>query len=357
MAARVLVLVGTKSGSFILESDAARTSWELRGPYCATWPIHHVVYDPATKALLAGGGNAWFGPAVWRSEDLGMTWSQSGEGFTYGPDGPEIKTVWHLAPAHGALYAGVDPAGLFRSVDGGVTWTHVAGLRAHPSNPHWVPGAGGLILHSIAADPTDPARLWIAISSAGTFATTDGGATWEPRNRGVRAEFMPDRYPEIGQCVHKLLMAADGAQFYQQNHCGVYRSADGGRQWEEITAGLPSDFGFPLALHPRDPNTLYTIPLNGAEQGRYVPNATMVVWRSRDRGDSWTPLTAGLPAKDAYIGVLREAMAVDTLDQAGIYFGTSNGQLYGSADEGDTWQVLAANLPAIWSVETVVLEG
>lgn len=354
MATRTLVLVGTKSGAFILESDAQRANWQLRGPFCEAWPIYHLQYDAESETLYAAGGNAWFGPAVWRSADLGRTWTQSGAGLTYGDEGPAVTKIWHVEAAHGALYAGADPAGLFRSEDQGATWSHVAGLRRHPTNPEWNPGAGGLCLHSIVPHPTDPAQMWVAISAVGTFYTADGGETWQTRNAGVRQEFGPERFPEFGQCVHKLLLAADGQQLYQQNHCGVYRSADGGAQWDEISAGLPSDFGFPLALHPRDPNTLYVIPLVG--MGRYVPDAHMVVWRSRDRGATWTALTSGLPEKDAYIGVLREAMAVDTRDQAGIYFGTTGGQLYGSANEGDDWQVLAGNLPTIWSVETAIVE-
>jgi photosystem II stability/assembly factor-like uncharacterized protein len=354
---RVLLLVGTKKGAFVLEDDGSRTNWHLRGPFCDTWPIYHMMFDDATQTLYASGGNPWFGPGVWRSDDLGNTWSHSNAGLTYGEGGPPITTMWHLTAAHGALYAGADPAGLFRSMDQGQTWTHVEGLRAHPSRPSWNPGGGGLCLHSIVAHPTDPARLWVAISAVGTFASDDAGETWTTRNQGVRAEFQPERYPEYGQCVHKLLLAADGEQLYQQNHCGVYRSADAGASWEEITTGLPSDFGFPLALHPRDPNTLYVVPLNGADKGRFVPDGRMAVWRSTNRGDDWAPLTEGLPAQDAYLGVLREGMAVDTLDPAGIYVGTSTGQVFGSADEGASWQQLCTNLPPIWSVETALLEG
>ncbi len=352
-----MVLLGTKKGAFILESTVGRKQWSVRGPYCQAWPIYHTVFDPATKSIYAGGGNAWFGPGVWRSDDLGETWSQSGEGFSYGDDGPRIDEIWHITPAQGALYAGASPAGLFRSEDQGKTWQHVASLRAHPSCPQWTPGAGGLCLHSLIVHPDDPQHMWVAISAVGTFESTDGGQSWMTRNKGVRAEFHPERYPEFGQCVHKLLLAADGKQLYQQNHCGVYRSSDFGAQWEEISAGLPSDFGFPLALHPRDAATLYVVPLNGAIEGRYVPDARMVVWRSTDRGDTWTPLTKGLPGEHAYLGVLREGMAVDALDPAGIYVGTSTGQLFGSNDEGESWQEIAAHLPPIFSVETAIVEG
>lgn len=357
MATRPLVLLGTKKGAFILEGDAGRKNWQLRGPFCEAWPIYHMMFDDASQTIYAGGGNPWFGPGVWRSDDLGATWSHSGAGLTYGEGGPPIGTIWHITAAHGTLYAGADPAGLFRSHDQGQTWEHMQGLRDHPSRPNWQAGYGGLCLHSIVAHPTDPARLWVAISAVGTFYSADAGATWTPRNQGVRAEFAPERYPEFGQCVHKLLLAADGEQLYQQNHCGVYRSADGGAHWDEITEGLPSDFGFPLALHPRDPQTLYVVPLNGAEQGRVVPDGRMAVWRSKDRGVSWTVLTEGLPGEHAYLGVLREGMAVDTLDPAGIYVGTSTGQVFGSSNEGASWQQLCTNLPPIWSVETALVEA
>jgi hypothetical protein len=233
----------------------------------------------------------------------------------------------------------------------------VAGLTNHPSRPEWQPGAGGLCLHSIVPHPTDPARMWVGISAVGTFETGDGGETWEARNRGVRADFMPDPYPELGQCVHKLVMAADGGEhLYQQNHCGVYRSMDGGRQWEEITAGLPSQFGFPMAAHPRDPLTAWTIPLNGDDRGRYMPDASAAVWRTHDGGDTWARAGEGLPQRNAYLGVLREAMSVDRLDPVGVYFGTSTGALYGSVDEGRSWFVVAEHLPPIWSVEAAVLD-
>jgi photosystem II stability/assembly factor-like uncharacterized protein len=355
MTTQPLVLLGTKKGAFILEGDEGRTQWHLRGPFCEAWPIYHMVYDAANRAIYAGGGNPWFGPGVWRSDDLGETWSHANAGLTYGDAGPSINTIWHVAAAHGVLYAGADPAGLFRSQDQGQTWEHMAGLREHPSNPAWQPGFGGLCLHSIVAHPTDPARLWVAISAVGTFYSEDGGATWATRNQGVRAEFAPERYPEFGQCVHKLLLAADGAQLYQQNHCGVYRSDDAGMHWDEISAGLPSDFGFPQALHPRDPSTLYVVPLN--PQGRFVPDGRMAVWRSKDRGASWAALTAGLPAEHAYLGVLREAMAVDRLDPAGVYVGTSTGQVFGSNDEGESWQQICTNLPPVWSVETALVEA
>lgn len=356
MSERIALLVGTPKGIFLFDGDASRRVWRLRGPLCEGWPIHDISVEPESGALLAGGGSPWYGPAVWRSEDLGATWTHSSDGLTYGDDGPKVKTIWNVTAANGTIYAGVEPAGLFRSTDGGVTWEHVEGLTNHPSRPEWEPGNGGLILHSIVPHLTDRVRMWVGISAVGVFETRDGGASWETRNRGVRADFAPEKYPEFGQCVHKLVMAADGGEhLYQQNHCGVYRTTDGGRQWDEITAGLPSEFGFPMTAHPRDPRTAWTIPLNGADRGRYMPDASAAVWRTHDGGDTWTRSGDGLPQRDAYLGVLREAMAVDRLDPVGVYFGTSTGHVYGSADEGRTWTLIAENLPPIWSVEAAVV--
>lgn len=357
MSQRTALLVGTRKGLFVLDGDTSRDDWQVRGPLCEGWPIHDAIIDPASGAILAAGGNNWYGPAVWRSDDLGETWSHSSEGLTYGDDGPPITTIWNITAGPGALYAGVEPAGLFRSRDGGTTWEHVAGLTNHPSRPEWQPGNGGLCLHSIVPHPTDADRVWVGISSVGAFETRDGGATWVTRNAGVRADFNPEnKYPEFGQCVHKLVMAADGGEhLYQQNHCGVYRSHDGGRQWEEITEGLPTQFGFPMGAHPRDPKTVWTIPLSEPDQGRFMPDGHAGVWRSHDGGDTWLRSDDGLPKDNAYVGVLREAMAVDGLDPVGVYFGTSTGQLYGSRDEGQSWRLIEGNLPAIWSVEAAVL--
>ena len=353
MSTRVELLIGTKKGAFILESDEARKKWDLRGPFCETWPIHHLV-RAVDGALYGAAGNAWYGPSVWRSDDDGATWTQSSEGLTYGDDEPKITTIWNLTAANGTLYAGVEPAGLFRSDDGARTWQHVYGLRDHPSRPEWQPGNGGLCLHSIVPHPTDRDRLWVGISAVGAFETADGGKTWELRNKGVRADFYPGDPPEFGQCVHKMgLHPTHPERLYQQNHCGVYRTDDGGRQWTDITPGLPSQFGFPLAVHPHDPSTLYVIPLNGDDQGRHMVNGHAAVWRSRDRGDSWQQLDDGLPHSGAYLGVLREAMAIDRLETPGLYFGTSTGQVFGSRDEGEHWSLVADYLPPIWSVEAV----
>jgi photosystem II stability/assembly factor-like uncharacterized protein len=356
MSDRVRLLVGTRKGAFLVDGMRGSTEWAINGPLCEGWPIHDMTWDPTTGSIYAAGASPWYGPAVFRSDDDGTTWTHSSEGLTYGDDGPKLTTVWNVTPSAVGLFAGVEPAGLFRSADRGATWNHVAALREHPSTPEWQPGQGGLILHSIVVDPADGQRLWVGISAVGTFHSPDGGRTWATQNRGVRADFHPDRYPEFGQCVHKLVKAAgEHDLLLQQNHCGVYRSRDGGAQWEEITAGLPSQFGFPMAGHPRDGSTAWVIPLNGDDRGRYMPDGAAAVWRTRDAGDTWQRFGAGLPQENAYLGVLREAMAVDQADPAGVYFGTSSGQLYASADEGETWQLVSEFLPPIWSVEAVTL--
>ena len=360
MTQRVLILLGTKKGAFILDGDAGRQSWALRGPFCETWPTNHVIADPATGTIYAGGGDTWFGPAVWKSTDLGATWTHSSEGLAYAEGDEPIKSVWSVSPGSGPLYAGVEPAGLFRSDDDGQSWQHVAGLRDHPSRPDWQPGGGGLILHSLVRHPDDDQQLWIAISAAGVFYTADGGATWQPRNKGTRADFLPEgqNYPELGQCVHCLVMAPGMPdRLYQQNHCGMYRSEDGGQQWESIEAGLPSSFGFPAAPHPRDPSTLYLLPLNGDIAGRYMPDGKAAVWRTRDAGDNWQALRQGLPQENVFFGVLRQAMATDRLDPVGVYFGTNTGTLYASANEGDSWHCIAQHLPPIFSVETLAVDA
>jgi len=360
MAAKVLILLGTKKGVFIAESSDGRQTWTLRGPFCEMWPMNHVVGDPATGAIYGAGGNEWFGPAIWKSTDLGESWSHSSAGLAYAAGEEPVKSGSSVAVRNGSVFAGVQPAGLFRSDDGGVNWSHIEGLQKHPSREHWNPGGAGLILHSIVTHPEDPDQIWIGISSAGVFYTADGGKTWEPRNRGTRADFMPEgmNYPEYGQCVHNVVMAAGMPdRLYQQNHCGMYRSDDGGVEWQSIENGLPSDFGFPVAAHPRDPDTLYLLPLNGAAEGRFVPDAKAAVWRSRDGGQTWKDLREGLPQESAYFGVLRQAMATDRMDPAGVYFGTSGGALFASNDEGDSWSMVAEHLPAILSVETLVVDG
>ena len=358
----VQLLVGTPKGAFILDGDGDRRDWSLRGPLCDGWPIHDLIVEPGSGTILAAGGSPWYGPAVWRSDDDGRTWTHSSEGLTYG-DGAgttPIATIWSLATGpDGTVYAGVEPAGLFRSADGCRTWSHVEGLTNHPTRPTWGPGAGGLILHTIVPHSSDPQRMWVGISAVGVFETRDGGASWEPRNKGVRADFVPGPPPETGQCVHKLAMAAGEPEtLYQQNHCGQYRSTDGGATWTDLsTNGVPSQFGFPLVTHPRDPKTFWVIPLTQPEEGRFMPDASAAVWRTTDGGDSFTREDRGLPQEDAYLSVLREAMARDTLDPVGITFGTKTGQLWHSSDEGASWRLVTGNLPEIWAVEANVRDS
>ncbi|HEX2034811.1 MAG TPA: sialidase family protein [Chloroflexota bacterium] len=373
MGSRVLVLAGTKKGAFILESDASRKKWEVKGPFCEGRQTLHVTYDPATEhifaATAAGGGNGIYAgmlpdgtllrgsdisTEVWRSPDLGTTWAHSGAGLTYGEGGPELVKVWHVEPAHGVLYAGVEPVGLFKSEDNGETWTHVAGLRQHPSTPTWEGGNGGLCLHSIVVHPDDPHQVWIGTSAAGSFYTADGGKTWEPRNRHTRNFDAVNAENEVAGCVHHLVGALNGRRvLYQQNHFGVYRSADGGETWKDISAGLPSDFGFPMSVLPYDHKSIYVIPLD--PNGRFMPEGKAAVWRSRDGGDVWTRQDGGLPQGGAFFGVLREGLAVDSLQPAGVYFGTNTGEIFGSSDEGDSWELIAGYLPPVLSVEVTVI--
>jgi photosystem II stability/assembly factor-like uncharacterized protein len=360
MTKRTGLLLATKKGVFILEGDAKRRNWALKGPFCEAWPINHAVADPETGTIYAGGGNEWFGPAVWTSEDRGESWSHSSDGLAYEEGKDPISAVWSLATANGGVYAGVCPAGLFRSDDRAATWTHVSGLQDHPTRPDWQPGGAGLILHTILPHPADEKQLWVAMSAVGVFHTADGGKSWEPRNSGTRNDYLPEdqRYPVFGQCVHSLAMAAGSPdRLYQQNHCGMYVSENGGTEWRSIEAGLPSTFGFPAAAHPRDPDTLYLFPLNGDSVGRYAPDGKAAVWRTRDGGASWSDLRKGLPQKNAYLAVLRQAMATDRADPAGIYFGTTSGAVFASADEGETWRPIAEHLPLISSVETFTFDA
>jgi photosystem II stability/assembly factor-like uncharacterized protein len=378
----VRVLVGTTKGLFILES-ADRGAWSLTGPHCDGWPINHAVGDPETGAIWAGGGSGWHGAGVWRSGDGGATWDcaklTSGQmdawaandpdmakfiGWTpvEAPFGKDFEQIWSLNFGHGRLLAGAKPAQLLESTDGGVTWARVDGLTDHPSRPDWDGGAAGLVLHSIVVDPGVPKKMWVGISAAGVFATEDGGATWDRRNRlsNAHAHHHHDhpaapKGGDTGHCVHNIVRAPSdaGDLMYQQNHHGVFRSSDGGRSWDDVTEGLPSTFGFPIAVHPRDPQTVWTLPLNGDTEGRYPPGASAAVWRSRDGGANWQAMRNGLPQANCFFTVLRQGMATDAADPAGVYFGTNSGSVFATADEGESWHEIARHLPTVLSVEVL----
>ena len=365
----VALLVGTRKGGVILSSDASRKSWSVSDMHCAGGDVFHMTYDPRDggKVLAAVNYDVW-GPEVHVSSDLGGTWSRSG-GHPRFDDQSErnVKKIWHIEPAGedspGVLYAGVDPAALFKSEDGGASWNEVVGLSDHPTRDQWQPGLGGLCLHSIILDPSSKDRMWVGMSAIGVFKTVDGGESWQPMNKGVRADFLPERFPGFGQCPHKVLAHPSRPNMlFQQNHCGVFRSDSTGESWDDITEGLPSRFGFVLGLHSQDPETLYVMPedkvMADGEVGgtlRYVTDAKFRVYRSRNGGQDWEPLTNGLPQKNAYLHAMREGMATDSLDPCGIYIGTTTGQVFYSRDDGDSWELLIDNLPPINSVECATI--
>jgi photosystem II stability/assembly factor-like uncharacterized protein len=354
---RTVLLVGTRKGCFVLES-ADRRDWELRGPFCEEWPIYHAIYDPAAGSIYAAAASEWHGSTVWRSRDLGETWDQSSEGLTYGDDGPKLSKVSGLTAAHGRLLAGVETPGIFESRDGGVNWSLLSTLEGMPGRENWNDPAnqppGHLGVPALLPDPDEASHFWAIVQGIGIFETADDGASWTPRNKGLRADW-PLEDPSVGYCVHKLVMSpSDNDRMYQQNHVGMHRSDDGGLSWNEISEGLPSEFGFAAAAHPHDRDSFYVIPLDGGH-GRVMPDGHASVWRTSDAGSSWRRLDRGLPTADAHLGVLREGMAIDNADVPGLYFGTSTGQVFASADEGESWDEIASYLPAISSVEVAVV--
>ena len=393
---RIRLLVGTKKGAFILTSDGNRLKWDISGPHFAGWEMYHLKGSPIDpNRLYASQTSGWFGQIIQRSDDGGKTWfhpgtppgqeAKSPEGFPMGesnkfvydtepPTGKpltthqwydgtqhpwEFKRVWHLEPSYtdpDVVYAGVEDAALFKSTDGGTTWHELAGLRGHGTGPQWMPGAGGMGLHTIILDPNNPDRIFIAISAAGAFRTDDGGKTWLPINRGLRSEYIPDPNAEVGHCVHRIAMNPSRPDtLYMQKHWDVLRTDDTGGQWTEISGDLPSDFGFPIEVHAHEPETVYVVPIT-SDSLHYPPEGKLRVYRSRVGGNAWEPLTRGLPQEHCYVNILRDAMSSDSLDPCGVYFGTTGGQVYCSADSGDNWNAIVHDLPAVLSVEAQTIE-
>ncbi|GIF04350.1 WD40/YVTN/BNR-like repeat-containing protein [Actinoplanes siamensis] len=367
----VRLLVGTRKGAFILTSDGTRQDWTIDGPHFAGWEIYHVNGSPAEPdRIWASQTSGWFGQIMQRSDDGGKNWQAAGNDFTYAApvgdhlwyDGTprpwEFKRIWHLEPSRtdpDTVWAGAEDAALYKSTDGGQKWEELTALRQHRTGPSWQPGAGGMCLHTIVLHPTDPERMYVAISAAGAFRTDDGGATWQPINAGLRSDGIPDEDAEVGHCVHRLAMHPSRPDtLFMQKHWDVMRTDDAGGRWHEVSGDLPTDFGFPIAVHAHEPETIYVVPIT-SDSLHYVMDGKLRVYRSRSGGHEWEPLTAGLPQSHCYVNVLRDAMAVDTLDGCGVYFGTSGGQVYASADSGDTWTAIVRDLPPVLSVEAQVL--
>jgi hypothetical protein len=371
MMSAVRVLVGTRKGAFLLSSDGKRERWTVHGPHFAGWELYHVKGSPVDpNRLYASQSSGWFGQMIQRSNDGGKTWEAGGNEFKYegvagthkwydGTQHPwEFKRVWHLEPSltdPDTVYAGVEDAAMFRSTDGAKTWQELPGLRGHETGPTWQPGAGGMCLHTVILDPTNRDRMFIAISAAGAFRSDDAGKTWAPKNRGLRSEFIPDPNAETGHCVHRIALHPSRPNvLFMQKHWDVMRSDDAGDSWREVSGNLPTDFGFPIDVHAHEPDTIYVVPIK-SDGEHFVPDAKLRVYRSRTGGNEWEALTKGLPQSDCYVNVLREAMAVDSLDSCGIYFGTTGGQVYASADSGDSWTPIVRDLPAVLSVEVQTL--
>jgi len=355
----VLLLVGTMKGAFIFRANEGRGKWEMGGPYFPGSAVYGMAYDGRglRHRIWAGPASMHWGALLRSSDDFGETWTDPQVANVRFPEsaGAALKNIWQIMPGRDTerdtLYCGVEPAALFKSTDAGESWELVEGLWNHPQRPKWQPGGGGLCLHTVLLDPGNQEKIRVAISTAGMYVTEDGGATWRPSNKGVRADFLPDKYPEFGQCVHKVAQSkVQPERMFLQNHWGLYRTDDGGENWTDIANGVPSDFGFAMTIHPEDPDCAWIVPLE-SDGFRCTPEGKLRVYRTQDAGERWKPLTKGLPQNDAYETVLRDAMAVDSLDPAGVYFGTRNGKLFGSRDEGKSWSELADGLPAIVSVK------
>ncbi len=368
---RVRLLVGTRKGAFVLTSDGKRESWKVDGPHFAGWEIYHVAGSPVDPdRLFCSQSSGWFGQVMQRSDDGGQSWTPVGNNFAYAGvagthqwyDGTahpwEFKRAWHLEPSLtdvNTVYAGVEDAALFRSTDGGGTWEELAGLRGHGSGPQWQPGAGGMCLHTILLDPLDPLRMFIAISAAGAFRSDDGGVTWKPINKGLRSLYIPKPDAEVGHCVHKMAMHPSRPNtLFMQKHWDVMRTDDAGESWTEVSGNLPTDFGFVIDVHAHEPETIFVVPIK-SDSEHFPMDGKLRVYRSRTGGDEWEALTRGLPQRDCYVNVLRDAMAVDSMDECGVYFGTTGGQVYGSSDGGENWNAIVRDLPAVLSVEAQTL--
>lgn len=366
----VRVLVGTRKGAFILTAQAARRDWQVAGPFFGGWEVYHIAGSQAhPDRLYASQSSDWFGQVIQRSDDGGASWNAVGNDFTYSGDAGThlyydgtskpwaFKRVWHLEPSAtdaDTVYAGVEDAALFRSTDGGLTWNELPALREQ-QGAAWMPGAGGLCLHTILVDPTNPQRMYVAISAAGAFRSDDGGASWRPINRGLHSQYIPDPEAEIGHCVHRIaLHPARPDTLFMQKHWDVMRSDDAGGHWREVSGNLPSDFGFAMAVHAHDPDTVYVVPIL-SDSEHYPPEGKLRVYRSKDGGGAWEALTHGLPQEHCYVNILRGAMAVDRLPDCGVYFGTTGGQVYVSADGGDHWQAIVRDLPPVLSISVQTL--